>query len=130
MSMELWRKVMAVDLDGVLLGTQKAVQVMREQDVRGSIVNMSSAVAYVSAHKIDVRINTIHPGTHLTAILEDQLPNLPEGFLEGELGRHPIGHFGDPVGVAGTFSFLLTDEAEFYQGAEFVIDGGRLSVDR
>ncbi|WP_454083364.1 SDR family oxidoreductase [Georgenia sp. Marseille-Q6866] len=151
-----WRKVMAVDLDGVFLGTQKAVAVMAEQDVRGAIINMSSAmayvgqattpaysaakagvigltksaVAYVSAHRMNIRINTIHPGTHETPILLDALPHLPEGFKEAELARHPVGHFGNPNGVAATVSFLLDDDAEFYQGAEFLIDGARLAVDR
>lgn len=151
-----WRKVIAVDLDSVFLGTQAAVKVMREQEGRGSIINMSSAmayvgqsttpaysaakagvigltkaaVAYVSEHDINVRINTIHPGTHETPILINALPHLPEGFEQEELGRHPVGHFGDPAGLGATVSFLLDDDAEFYQGAEFVIDGGRLSVDR
>ncbi len=156
MDYDQWRKIIAVDLDSVFLGTQAAVKVMREQDGRGTIVNMSSAmayvgqattpgysaakagiigltkaaVAYVSEHDINVRINTIHPGTHKTPILINALPHLPEGFEEQELGRHPVGHFGDPAGLGATVSFLLDDDAEFYQGAEFVIDGGRLSVDR
>lgn len=156
MDFELWRKVMAIDLDGVFLGTRAAMKVMKDQDVRGAIINMSSvmayvgqsttpaysaskagvigltkaAVAYAGAHNLNIRINTIHPGTHATPILLKALPQLPEGFEEEELGRHPVGHFGDPVGVAATVSFLLDDEAEFFQGAELIIDGGRLSVDR
>lgn len=156
MDFELWRKVMSIDLDGVFLGTRAAFKVMQDQDVRGSIINMSSvmayvgqsttpaysaskagvigltkaAVAYAGAHNLNIRINTIHPGTHATPILLNALPLLPEGFEQEELGRHPVGHFGDPVGVAAATSFLLDDEAEFFQGAELVIDGGRLSVDR
>lgn len=156
MGYDEWRKVMAVDLDSVFLGTQAAVKVMREQEGRGSIINMSSvmayvgqsstpaysaakagvigltkaAVAYVSEHDLNIRINTIHPGTHRTPILINALPHLPEGFEQEELGRHPVGHFGDPDGLGATVSFLLDDDAEFFQGAEFVIDGGRLSVDR
>lgn len=156
MEFELWRKVMAIDLDGVFLGTRAALKAMKDQDVRGSIVNISSVMAYVgqattpaysaskagvigltkaavafaAAHGINARINTIHPGTHATPILIKALPLLPEGFEQEELGRHPVGHFGDPAGVGATVSFLLDDEAEFYQGAELVIDGGRLAVDR
>ncbi len=156
MDFAVWRKVMSIDLDGVFLGTRAAFKVMQDQDVRGSIINMSSVMAYVghfntpaysaskagvigltkaavsfaSEHNMNIRINTIHPGTHATPILMDALPLLPEGFEQEELSRHPVGHFGDPVGVAATVSFLLDDEAEFFQGAEIVIDGGRLSVNR
>lgn len=155
MDFAVWRKVMSIDLDGVFLGTRAAFRVMQDQDVRGSIINMSSvmayvghattpaysaskagvigltksAVAYAGTHNLNIRINTIHPGTHATPILMDALPLLPEGFEQEELARHPVGHFGDPVGVAATVSFLLDDEAEFFQGAEIVIDGGRLSVE-
>lgn len=156
MSLDTWRSVMAVDLDGVFLGTQSAVRIMGQQGVRGSVINISSvmayvgqtmtpaysaakagvigltkaAVAYVSEHDLNIRINTIHPGTHLTPILLNELPKLPPGFEDLELGRHPVGHFGDPVGIGATVSFLLDDDAEFFQGSEIVIDGGRLSVDR
>lgn len=158
LSMEFaqWRRVLSVNLDSVFLGTRAAFRVMRGQAARGAIINMSSVMAYVgqattpaysaskagvvgltkaavaqaAAQGLNIRINTIHPGTHATPILEKALPLLPAGFEQQERARHPVGHFGDPVGVAATVSFLLQDEAEFYQGAEFVIDGGRLAVDR
>ena len=43
MSLEEWRQVHAVNLDGVFLGTKHAVRVMREQGTGGSIVIVSSA---------------------------------------------------------------------------------------
>lgn len=91
-----WRKVMSIDLDGVFLGTQKGVQVMRDQDERGAIINMSSVMAYVGQDT-----------THETPILINALPHLPEGFKEAELGRHPVGRFGDPAGLGATVSFLM-----------------------
>jgi 3(or 17)beta-hydroxysteroid dehydrogenase len=41
-SFEEWRRILAVNLDGVFLGTRQALQKMLEQG-RGSIVNISSA---------------------------------------------------------------------------------------
>lgn len=38
-----WRKVMAINLDGVFLGTRIAVEYMRGKAIGGSIVNVSSA---------------------------------------------------------------------------------------
>lgn len=43
MSLAEWRKVMAVNLDGVFLGTRAAMQVMQDGGKPGSIVNVSSA---------------------------------------------------------------------------------------
>lgn len=43
MSLEEWRQVHAVNLDGVFLGTKHAVRVMKETESPGSIVIISSA---------------------------------------------------------------------------------------
>ncbi len=44
-SLEDWRWVMSVNLDGAFLGTKMAIPMMKEQG--GAIVNVSSALAYV-----------------------------------------------------------------------------------
>jgi 3(or 17)beta-hydroxysteroid dehydrogenase len=43
MTLEEWRQVMAVNLDGIFLGTRQAVRAMRRDRRSGSIVNVSSA---------------------------------------------------------------------------------------
>ena len=43
MTLDEWRLVMAVNLEGVFLGTKHAVRAMRKDQRRGSIVNVSSA---------------------------------------------------------------------------------------
>jgi NAD(P)-dependent dehydrogenase (short-subunit alcohol dehydrogenase family) len=43
MRLEDWRKVLAVNLDGVFLGTKHAVAAMRRQPHGGTIINVSSA---------------------------------------------------------------------------------------
>jgi len=43
MSLEAWRRVMAVNLDGVFLGVKHAVRAMRASGAGGSIVIVSSA---------------------------------------------------------------------------------------
>jgi NAD(P)-dependent dehydrogenase (short-subunit alcohol dehydrogenase family) len=43
MTIEEWRRVMAVNLDGVFLGTKHAVRAMRAAGHGGSIINVSSA---------------------------------------------------------------------------------------
>jgi NAD(P)-dependent dehydrogenase (short-subunit alcohol dehydrogenase family) len=43
MTLEEWRRVLAVNLDGAFLGTKHAVRAMRKHPEGGSIVNVSSA---------------------------------------------------------------------------------------
>jgi NAD(P)-dependent dehydrogenase (short-subunit alcohol dehydrogenase family) len=42
-SLEDWRRVLAINLDGAVLGTQHAIRAMRQDPRGGSIVNVSSA---------------------------------------------------------------------------------------
>jgi NAD(P)-dependent dehydrogenase (short-subunit alcohol dehydrogenase family) len=48
-TLEEWRAVQAVNLDGVFLGTKHAVRAMRQHGEGGSIVNVSSASGLVGA---------------------------------------------------------------------------------
>jgi len=91
MTLAEWRRVMAVNLDGVFLGTREAVRVMRRTG-GGAIVNMSSASGLVGSPLASaycaskgavrlftkavalevagdgIRVNSIHPGGVRTPI--------------------------------------------------------------
>jgi 3(or 17)beta-hydroxysteroid dehydrogenase len=93
-SLEEWRRVLAVNLDGVFLGTKHAVATMRRLGGGGSIVNLSSASGLVgspgaSAYcaskggvrsftkavalecaREGIRVNSVHPGGVRTPIWE------------------------------------------------------------
>jgi 3(or 17)beta-hydroxysteroid dehydrogenase len=93
-TLEEWRRVMSVNLDGVFLGTKHAVTTMRRLGRGGSIVNVSSASGLVgsagaSAYcaskggvrlftkavalecaRDGIRVNSVHPGGVRTPIWE------------------------------------------------------------
>lgn len=94
MTLADWRRLMAVNLDGVFLGTQAALRLMRERPAPGSIINVSSAsglraspggAAYCASKaavcmlsraaareclrdRLPVRVNTVCPGAVKTPI--------------------------------------------------------------
>ena len=150
-----WRRTMAVNADGVFLGCQHAVALMKSSG-GGSIINLSSIdgiigeaelAAYcaskgavrtltkaVAAHCAEqgykIRCNSIHPGYIWTPQTENYLRDL--GKLESEkakaLSRHPIGFLGEPNDIAYMVLYLASDESRFVTGAEMVVDGGYLMV--
>jgi NAD(P)-dependent dehydrogenase (short-subunit alcohol dehydrogenase family) len=149
-----WRRTMAVNLDGVFLGCQAGIRLMKKTG--GSIVNLSSidgiigeadlaaycaskggvrtltkAVAvHCAEQKYGIRCNSIHPGYIWTPQTENYLRDL--GQLEEQrakvLSRHPIGFLGEPNDIAYMVLYLASDESKFVTGAEMVVDGGYLAV--
>ena len=150
-----WRRTMAVNLDGVFLGCQEGIKLMRKSG-GGSIVNLSSidgiigeaelaaycaskggvrtltkAVAvHCAEQRYGIRCNSIHPGYIWTPQTENYLRDL--GTLEHEkaraLSRHPIGFLGEPNDIAYMVLYLASDESKFVTGSEMVVDGGYLAV--
>lgn len=142
--------IFAVDVKGVFFCTKHVIPYMQVAG-GGSIVNLSSIYGLVGAADIppyhaakgavrlmtktdaiyyakdNIRVNSVHPGTIMTELVEDMARNAPEGYeayMEGRNRIHPIGHPGEPLDVAYGVLYLASDEAKFVTGAELVIDGG------
>lgn len=156
MSLKDWRAVMAVNIDGVFLGTKHAVAAMRRAG-GGSIINISSILGLTGEEKLSaycaskgavrlftkavalecgrdgsgIRVNSIHPGYIHTAMMEADCirdyGDVQTGLAEfGKL--HPIGHVGKPEDIAAGVLYLASDESKFVTGSELVIDGGYTAV--
>jgi 3alpha(or 20beta)-hydroxysteroid dehydrogenase len=116
----------------------------------GSIVNISSVNGFVGAWGIagyvsskfalrgltrvaaielarkGVRVNSIHPGPIDTAMLRGGLPPGTDPVV-AMAGVVPAGRVGTVDDVAAMVAFLLSDDASYCYGAEFVVDGGFLA---
>lgn len=148
-----WRRINSVNLDGTFLATKHELALMMETSpVIGSIINISSVLGIVgqpgiaaynaskggvrlysksvalscAKERINVRVNTIHPGFIRTPLLEQSIRR----YGDAEVGRvfydnlQPIGHLGEPEDIAMGALYLASDESRFVTGAELVIDGG------
>lgn len=152
-TLDRWRKLMSINLDGVFLGTRAALRAMKKVPPRGgSIINLSSieglvgdpnlgaynaskggvrlytksVALYCAKERLGVRVNSIHPGYIWTPMVENYLRN-HGGVEEGRKALdalHPIGHVGDPDDIAYGVVYLASDESKFVTGTELVIDGG------
>jgi 3(or 17)beta-hydroxysteroid dehydrogenase len=152
-TLEVWRKLMSINLDGVFLGTKHAILAMKRNTPRGgSIINISSieglvgdpnlgaynaskggvrlytksVALYCGKQGLGIRANTIHPGYIWTPMVENYLKAAGD-VAEGRRALdalHPIGHMGEPDDIAYGVVYLASDESKFITGAELVIDGG------
>jgi 3(or 17)beta-hydroxysteroid dehydrogenase len=146
----VWRRVLAVNLDGTFLGCKHAMGLLKRGG--GAIVNLSSISGIVGGHNLaaynaskggvrlltksvalhgarlkpPVRCNSVHPAFLEGPMVDDILaqtgrPDIARGQLARDI---PLGRLGEPAEVAELCVYLLSDESRFVTGAEFAIDGG------
>lgn len=139
---EAYLALMDVNLHSVFYGMHYQIPEMLKAG-GGAIVNTSSilgvvgdpgAVPYVAAkHGVSgmtkatalgyadkgIRVNSVHPGYIDTPLLS----NLPKEAYDALVGLHPIGRLGTSEEVAKVVLFLLSDDASFVTGAQYLVDG-------
>jgi NAD(P)-dependent dehydrogenase (short-subunit alcohol dehydrogenase family) len=75
---------------------------------------MNEIISYADQN---IRVNSVHPGYIET-------PLIAHIDHESLAKKHPVGRLGKAEEVAALVRFLLSDEAQFITGAQYVIDGG------
>ena len=156
LSLEDWRKVVGVNLDGTFLATREAGRRMIARSAGGSIVSISS-IAGSSAlgrgnfvysvtkagiiqltrelavewapHRI--RVNAIQPAQVMTKAMDRMLsdPRLDPGTLKERFVRGiPLDRIGEPEDIAKAVVFLASDAASFITGHSLPVDGGNLAL--
>ncbi len=150
-SLESWRAVQAINLDGVFLGCKYGIRAMKQYG--GSIVNIASrsgligtpeaaayaaskaavinftksVALYCASKNYAIRCNSILPGAILTPIWKPLLGDDPEqekARLKEFSKTIPLHTFGEPEDIAHAIMFLISDHARYITGTEINVDGG------
>ncbi|RLQ21046.1 glucose 1-dehydrogenase [Seongchinamella sediminis] len=148
-----WRTTQAINGESVFFGTRAAIGAMKENG--GSIINISSiegivgeanvaaynyskggvriftksAALHCAKEGYPIRVNSVHPGFILTAMVEEGIASMPQAVqdeMQDRLRREiPMGGaMGEPLDIANGCLFLASDESKYMTGSELVIDGG------
>ena len=146
-SLDSWRKVLSVNLDGVFYGCKYELEQMNKNG-GGVIVNIASihgavaaplSSAYTSAkHAVvgltknigaeygqkNIRCNAVGPGYIETPLLESASGDMKEALI----AKHPMGRLGRSEEVAELVLFLSSDKSSFMTGGYYLVDGGYTAV--
>jgi len=153
-SLETWRGMFRVNVEGVFMGCRASLPAMRSAG-GGSIVNMASVASLVptpfftayGASKAAVthlstsvalhgapdkiRCNSVHPGQIQTDMHNDIVKDAatkagaPLDAVEADFAsRIPMGAFQHVEDIANMVLFLASDESTQITGTQMVVDGG------
>jgi NAD(P)-dependent dehydrogenase (short-subunit alcohol dehydrogenase family) len=146
LTLEEFRAVLAVNLDGAFLTLQAAARDMIAREEGGSLVGIASLAALsgqprgqhyaaskggliamvnscaVELARYGIRANSILPGWIESAMTDEMLASAP--MVERVLPRIPARRWGTPDDFAGIAVYLASDVSRYHSGDSFLIDGG------
>lgn len=146
LTLDDWRRVSAVNIEGVVLSCQAAVRVLMEQGEGGSLILVSSlagieAPTYNTLYgatkagvlsimrglateyaRHGIRTNAILPGWIETEMTQKSVSS--QKFTDKVISRVPFRTWGTPDDFGAAAVFLTGDGSSFVNGQQLVIDGG------
>lgn len=144
-SLAQWNRVLSINLTGTFLCAKYSAPHLAK--TKGAIVNMASTRALMSepntvaysaskggvvalTHSLalslgpDVRVNCISPGWIDVSGWKKRRIRQTVKLSEMDHKQHPAGRVGRPEDIASLAAYLISSEAGFITGANFIVDGG------
>lgn len=147
---DVWKKVLSVNLDGLMYTLRAAAKHMKERaevgdpggrligtSSLGAILGMAKSQAYTGSKgavisimqalaieyaRYKVTANSILPGHIETPMTEVGYQN--EKFINAIMPRIPARRWGSADDFEGIAVYLMSDASQYHTGDRFVIDGG------
>lgn len=145
----LWRRMMALNVDGMFLMTQAVIPAMKEKGwgriicvasnscflpppgLSAYVATKSAVLGYVKSlsgelGQYGITVNAVAPGPTVTDQLKSGFPNDEAfyGFMEGFVKEQAVKKVALPEYSTPVVSFLAGDGAAFVTGQTIVVDGG------
>ena len=158
-SIEDWRRVFEVNLEGAMLACRAAVPAMHKRGggaivllasvaalfgapsyvpyltTKAGLLGLNRSIAYDYGPK-GIRCNALCPGWVKTEMAERALAGIAakkgieaSEFMESVVKVYPLKRMGSPEEIAAIVAFLCSDDSSFMTGSILTADGGGSIVD-
>ena len=144
---EQWRLGIDVDLNHVWFMCQKAIQVMKDRDTVGKIINIASMNSYFGGTTVPAYSAAKGAIVSLTRSIASDCADhsiccnaIAPGYMDTEMcanmtqerkdectARIPAARWGTPEDVKGPILFLASSASDYLNGATIPVDGGFLT---
>jgi len=146
LTLDEWRQVMTVNLDGVFLTLREAAKRLIEQGQGGSLVAVSSTSAIhgaagneaygtaktalnglvralsVGLARHQIRVNSLLPGWTITELASGGYES--DVFREATIKRTPVRRWAEPSEFREVGAYLADPSQTYHTGQEICVDGG------
>lgn len=140
---ETWKRILAVNLEGVISCTQAALPAMQERGwgrvitigsegwrignkgnavysaAKGAVVSLMQSLAMENA-RFGITCNVVSPGPIDTPLLREMAPKAIEAVTDQTLFKR----LGTPQECAAAVAFLASEEAGYITGETLAVSGG------
>lgn len=143
--LDLWNRMLAINVTGYMILAKFVLPVMRQQQ-SGVVVNMASGQGHRTARDVPIygptkaanilqarqwavqyardgiRVVSVSPGAVDTPLVRATLDQ--QGGVDALANRHPVGRLGQPSEIAAAVLWMASPDASFVTGTDLEVDGG------
>lgn len=143
---DMWRLVIEVNLNHVWFMCQKAIQVMRDKETIGKIINIASMSSWFGGTTVPAYTAAKGAVAQLTKSIASDCADhgiccnaIAPGYMDTEMcanmtqerkdectARIPAARWGTPEDLKGPVLFLSSSASDYLNGAVIPVDGGYL----
>ncbi|MCI9558213.1 SDR family oxidoreductase [Candidatus Ventrimonas sp. KK005] len=143
---DMWRLVIEVNLNHVWFMCQKAIQVMRDKETVGKIINIASMSSWFGGTTVPAYTAAKGAVAQLTKSIASDCADhgiccnaIAPGYMDTEMcanmtqerkdectARIPAARWGTPEDLKGPVLFLSSSASDYLNGAVIPVDGGYL----